>query len=136
MQEIIMIRFSSCMVAIFLISISAHAAGDPVKGEQIFKKCAICHSVGPDAKNKIGPVLNGIVGRKWGAMTDFAYSNDIKAGATDGKVWDEQTLDAYLTNPKKLAPKGKMVFPGLSNPQDRADVISYLNQFDDTGGKK
>ena len=130
-----MIRFAICMIAILLVSISARAAGDPVRGEQIFKKCAICHSVGPDAKNKIGPVLNGIVGRKWGAV-DFAYSNDIKAGAAEGKVWDEQMLDAYLANPKKLAPKGKMVFPGLPNPQDRADVISYLNQFDDKGGKK
>lgn len=132
-----MIRFFACVIAIFMVATAAQAAGgNPAKGEQIFKKCAICHSVGPDAKNKIGPVLNGIVGRKWGVVSDFAYSSDIKSGGAEGKVWDEQTLDAYLANPKKLAPKGKMVFPGLPNAQDRTDVISYLSQFDDKGAKK
>lgn len=132
-----MIRFFACAVTILILfSTAARAAGDPVKGEQIFKKCAICHSVGPDAKTKIGPELNGAVGRKWASVSGFAYSDDLKTGGEQGKVWDEQTLDAYLMNPKKVAPKGKMVFPGLPNPQDRADVIAYLSQFDEKGEKK
>jgi cytochrome c len=131
-----MVRLLASILTMLTLTSAAFAAGDPAKGEQIFKKCGICHAVGPNAKNKIGPVLNGIVGRKWGAVPDFNYSEDIKAGAAQGKVWDEATLDAYLANPKKLAPKGKMVFPGLPNPQDRADVIAYLSQFDEKGDTK
>lgn len=114
---------------------TAHAEGDVAKGEQAFKVCMACHAVGPGAKNKVGPELNGIVGRKWAAVEGYNYSADLTAGK-DSKVWDEATLDDYITNPKHLAPRGKMAFPGISQPGKRADVIAYLKQFDASGNKK
>lgn len=115
---------------------SAANAQDAAKGETVFKQCLACHAVGPDAKNKVGPQLNGIVGRKWGAIDGFAYSSDIKDGGAAGKVWDKDTLNTYLENPKSLAPKGKMAYAGLKNPEQRADLIAYLGQFDEKGAKK
>ncbi|MFG1480125.1 cytochrome c family protein [Xanthobacter sp. V4C-4] len=111
-------------------------AGDAAKGETVFKKCMACHAIGPGAKTKVGPPLNGIVGAKWAHFEGYAYSQDIKDGAAAGKVWDLATLDNYLTNPKVLAPKGKMAFAGVKNDQERADLIAFLAQFDADGNKK
>ncbi|MDQ0504495.1 c-type cytochrome [Xanthobacter agilis] len=111
-------------------------AGDPAKGETVFKKCMACHAIGPGAKTKVGPPLNGIVGAKWAHFEGYPYSEDIKAGAAAGKVWDLATLDNYVTNPKVLAPKGKMAFPGLKDAADRANLIAFLSQFDADGNKK
>jgi cytochrome c len=114
------------------VTAQASAEGDPAKGERVFKKCAACHAVGADAKNKVGPQLNGIVGRAWGQVEDYKYSNNlIELG--DGKVWDEETLDAYLTKPKDVIPKGKMAFAGLRKEEERADVIAYLAQYKEDG---
>ena len=100
----------------------ARAAGDAAAGEQLFKKCAICHS--PQAGvNKIGPSLFGIVGRKSATIETFNYSDAMKAA---NKTWDEATLDTYLTDPKALVPGTKMIFPGFKDPADRANVIAYL----------
>ncbi|GAA3838640.1 cytochrome c family protein [[Pseudomonas] carboxydohydrogena] len=116
---------------------AAHAEpGDPAKGEQAFKVCMACHAIGPGAKTKVGPELNGIVGRKWASVEGYSYSADLKTGNGANKVWDEATLDDYLTNPKHLAPHGKMAFPGISQAGKRADVIAYLKQFDASGNKK
>ncbi|WKW51532.1 c-type cytochrome [Rhodomicrobium lacus] len=104
-------------------SASAYAAGDPVKGEQVFKQCKICHQVGPTAKPGVGPVQNNVVGAKAGSRPGFNYSDAMK---NSGLTWDEATLDKYLENPKAIVPGTKMVFVGLKNPQDRADVIAYL----------
>jgi cytochrome c len=107
-------------------SASAYAAGDPVKGEQVFKQCKICHQVGPTAKNGVGPEQNDVFGQKAGARPGFNYSDAMK---NSGLTWDEATLDKYLENPKAVVPGTKMVFVGLKNPQDRADVIAYLKQL-------
>ena len=123
-------------VAVTLISAAAFAAGDAAAGEKIFNQCKACHAVGPEAKNKIGPDLNGVVGRKWGAAAGFSYSSDLKTGGEQGKIWDEVTLDDYLTNPKHLAPHGRMPFPGLKDPAQRANVIEYVRQFAPDGSKK
>jgi cytochrome c len=104
-------------------SASAYAAGDPVKGEQVFKQCKICHQVGPTAKPGVGPVQNNVVGSKAGSRPGFNYSDAMK---NSGLTWDEATLDKYLENPKAIVPGTKMVFVGLKNPQDRADVIAFL----------
>ena len=114
---------------------SAYADPDVAKGETAFKKCMACHAVGPDAKVKVGPPLNGIVGAKWAHFEGYAYSQDIKDGAAAGKVWDAATLDAYLTNPKALAPKGKMAFAGIKSEDERKDLIAYLAQFKADGSK-
>jgi len=115
---------------------AGHADGDPAKGATVFKKCAACHAVGPDAKTKVGPPLNGVVGRKWGSIEGFAYSKPEMDGAAAGNVWDVATLDAYLEAPKKIIPAGKMAFAGLKKPDERADVIAYLATFNADGTTK
>ena len=105
-----------------VISIGARAE-EP--GEAVFKKsCAICHTL-EAGKNKIGPSLAGVVGRKAGSVAGFAYS---AANKDSGDIWDEQTLDAYLTAPQKFMPGTKMVFVGLKDPGDRKALIEYLKQ--------
>ncbi len=114
---------------------SAYADPDVAKGETVFKKCMACHAIGPDAKVKVGPPLNGIVGAKWAHFEGYAYSQDIKDGAAAGKVWDEATLNDYIENPKHLAPKGKMAFAGVKNEEERKDLIAFLAQFKPDGSK-
>lgn len=114
---------------------SAYADPDVAKGETVFKKCMACHAIGPDAKVKVGPPLNGIVGAKWAHFEGYAYSQDIKDGAAAGKVWDDATLNDYIENPKHLAPKSKMAFAGVKNEQERADLIAFLAQFKPDGSK-
>ncbi|MFG1478295.1 cytochrome c family protein [Xanthobacter sp. V4C-4] len=135
-------------LALLLAMGVAHAEGEPAKteagaitgnaekGANVFKKCMACHAIGPDAKTKVGPPLNGIVGAKWAHFEGYPYSQDIKDGAAAGKVWDLATLDNYITNPKVLAPKGKMAFAGVKNDEERADLIAFLAQFDASGAKK
>ena len=100
MHRLLMIAGS----ALLALTAQASAEGDPVKGEKVFKKCAACHAVGENAKNKVGPQLNGVVGSPWGRIDGFKYSKAlIEIG--DGKVWDEETLAVYLTKPRDLVPK-------------------------------
>jgi cytochrome c2 len=100
----------------------AAAQGNVQKGEQGFKKCAMCHSL-EAGKIKIGPPLYGLIGRKAGTVSRFSYSKAMKAA---GIVWTPEMLDKYLANPKKLVPGNRMPFPGLKDPKDRADIIAYL----------
>ncbi|KZM51626.1 cytochrome c family protein [Labrenzia sp. OB1] len=128
MQRLLMIAGT----ALLALTVHASAEGDPAKGEKVFKKCAACHAVGEGAKNKVGPELNGIVGRPWGQVEGYKYSKPlIELG--EGKVWDVEMLDIYLTKPKDLIPKGKMAFAGLRKEQDRDNVIAYLAQFNADG---
>jgi cytochrome c len=107
------------------------AAGDPVAGEQAFVLCGACHNIGPGAENSVGPVLNGVVGRKAGTFPGFEYSDANKQSAI---VWDEKTLAAYLPDPTTYLPGTSMPI-GLSEPKDVADVIAYLRLFDAQGKK-
>jgi len=133
------------VAALALVSFAgvAHAEGDAAKGKKVFKKCQACHKVGDKAKNGVGPVLTGIIGRKAGTAEKFKYSKLMKQASKAGLVWDEAMLDKYLdkkgTN-KTLKnfikeqggkPKGKskMAFPGLKKPKDRANVIAFLKTF-------
>lgn len=108
----------------------APPAGDPAAGEKVFIKCKICHQIGPTAKNAVGPILNGIVGRKSASIENFNYS---QANRDSGITWDEPTLFEYLKNPQAKVPGTKMAFPGLPSDQDRANVIAYLKQFGPDG---
>ena len=107
----------------------AQAAGDAATGEKVFNICAACHAVGPDAKNKVGPVLNGVIGRTAGTLPGFTYSDAMIAAGQSGVVWTDEELNIYLTNPKELVPGTKMSFPGLKKDDERADVIAYLETF-------
>lgn len=95
-------------------------------GEKVFKKCKACHQVGEGAKNKVGPVLNGIVGAGFGAVDGFKYSKAIVAKAEEGAVWDAEALDGFLTKPKKWLKGTKMSFNGLKKERDRAAIIEFL----------
>lgn len=123
------VRCSVVLLALLVASTGTAAAQNAEQGESVFKKCRICHDVGDGAKNKIGPLLNNIVGRKAASIEGYAYSSDLKALAEQGFVWNETNLDKYLDNPKSVVGKGKMVFPGLKDEQDRKDVIAYLKKF-------
>jgi cytochrome c len=112
---------------------AALAAGDPAAGETTFKICKACHQIGETAKNFVGPVLNGVVGRKAGTAPGYNYSD---ANKNSGLTWDEATLTKYLHNPKEVVPGTKMVFPGLPKDEDVANVIAYLKQFGPDGKKQ
>ena len=122
--------------ALLALTTVASAAGDVKKGEKVFKKCKACHMVGADAKNKVGPELNGIVGRKVASIADFKYSKAMIAFGDGDKVWDEAALNEYLTKPKKVVPKTKMAFAGLKKDGDRENIIAYLAQFKEDGSMK
>ncbi|UWR23305.1 c-type cytochrome [Sulfitobacter sp. S190] len=105
------------------------AAFDPelaAKGEKVFKKCRSCHQVGENAKNRSGPVLNGVVDNAAGAVEGFKYSKPMKAAAEGGLVWSEAELAAFLANPKKYMKGTKMSFAGLKKEADQTAVIEYL----------
>ena len=102
--------------------------GNPEEGAEVFKKCRACHDVGPEAKNKVGPVLNDIVGRKAGTIEGFTYSEANKAAGGKGLTWTEDVLLKYLENPLVFMPGTKMAFAGLKDEQDRKDLIAFLKK--------
>jgi cytochrome c len=111
------------LVAVLKLVATDAIAQEP--GETVFKKnCAICHTLEP-GKNKIGPSLAGVVGRKAGSVPGFTYS---AANKNSGDTWDEKTLDTYLTDPRKFVPGTKMVFAGVKSPEDRKALIEYLKE--------
>ena len=95
----------------------------------MFRKCRACHDIGPDARNKVGPLLTGIIDRKAGTIAGYAYSPANSAAGTAGLVWSEDELFKYLENPQAYMPKNNMAFVGLKDEQDRRDVIAYLKKL-------
>ena len=105
------------------------ASADAAQGEQVFKKCAACHNADPGGANALGPGLFGVMGNPVAAHPGFAFSDALKG---HGGTWDWDNMSAWLANPKKFAPGTKMTFAGLSKPEDRANVMAFLNS---RGGK-
>ncbi|KAK2591125.1 iso-1-cytochrome c [Conoideocrella luteorostrata] len=100
-------------------------AGDAKKGANLFKtRCAQCHTVENGGGNKIGPALHGLFGRKTGSVDGYSYTD---ANKQKGITWDDDTLFAYLENPKKYIPGTKMAFGGLKKEKDRKDLIAYVS---------
>ncbi len=113
---------SLLVLAALALGVTVQSAA-AASGEDVFSdNCAVCHS--PDAgTNKLGPSLFGVVGRKSGSVSDYAYAPAMK---TAGLTWDQATLDKYLTDPQGVVPGTKMLFPGLKNADDRKALIQYL----------
>ena len=100
------------------------AMGDMAHGEKVFKKCTACHMIAADGKNKIGPNLWGVIGRKAGSISDYKYSKAMVAYA---KEWTFEEMNSYLIKPQAYIKGTKMAFAGLRKEKDRASVILYMN---------
>ena len=112
-----------------LLCASMASAQDVENGADVFKRCRACHDVGEKAKIKVGPILNGIVGRKAGTIEGFNYSDANKKAGAEGWVWTEEKMMEYLLNPRAAMPGNKMAFAGIRDEQDRKDLIAYLKTF-------
>ena len=108
-------------------------AQDLAAGEQSFKKCFPCLSIGEGAKNKVGPELNGIDGRHSGTAADYKYSD---ANKNSGITWDEAVFKEYIKDPRAKIPGTKMIFPGIKNEKEAGDLWAYLKSFGPDGKKK
>lgn len=122
---------AAAAATLFLLpGIQAAQAGDPAAGQRVFNQCRACHQVGENARNGVGPQLNGLFGREAGSLEDYNYS-----AAFDNldKVWDHENFAVYIRNPRQVTPGTKMVFAGLRNEQQITDLIAYLDQFNEDG---
>lgn len=125
---------SKTLIAVLILAaapLAAQAEGDPAAGEKSFRKCSACHQVGEGATNKVGPVLNGVVGRAAATAPEFKYSKAMAEQGEAGLVWTAETLAEFIENPKKWMPGTKMAFPGIKKPEERADLIAYLETLSD-----
>jgi cytochrome c len=111
---------------------AAAVAQDAAAGEKIFAQCRACHQVGPTAKNGVGPVLNGLFGRKSGSVEGYNYT---EANKNSGIIWDEAAFADYIKDPKGKIPGTKMVYAGLKDDKRIQDLTAYLKQFDGSGNK-
>jgi cytochrome c len=119
--------------AVLVASSGASLAQDVGAGETSFKKCMPCHDVGDDAKNKVGPELNGLDGRKSGTAADFNYSD---ANKNSGITWSEATFKDYIKDPRAKIQGTKMIFPGIKNEKEADNLWAYISQFKADGSKK
>lgn len=114
---------------LFPVLLQACSSSDkPPDGATLFKTCASCHQVGPNARAGFGPQLNGLFGRRAGSTPDFAYSPAMKQS---GIVWDDATLSAFLQDPEKVVPGTRMRFWGIGDERERKALLDYLRSFQD-----
>jgi cytochrome c2 len=126
---------AAALMAIMMQAQPARAQ-DAEHGEKVFRKCTACHKLGDDAKNTVGPVLNGVIGRTAGTYDDYKYGKSLVAAGEAGLVWNEELIAQYIANPKEFLKtylgedkiQAKMTFK-LGNEQDRLDVVAYLKTF-------
>jgi len=118
--------------AILLAGFAQAQAQDAAAGEKVFAQCRACHQVGPNAKNAVGPHLNGLISRTAGSVEGYNYS---PANKNSGLTWDEATFADYIKNPKAKIPGTKMIYAGLKDEQRINDLVAYLKQFDAQGQK-
>ena len=115
-------RATMVLIMTLLTVGTARADGDPVRGETRFQECAACHKLAADA-NEIGPSLHGVFTRKAGELADFRFSPAMKRS---GIVWTPETLEKYIADPQGMVPANRMPYAGMTNTNDRADLIAYL----------
>lgn len=121
MNKLVIAAFST----VTLLSPTLGAPGDAARGEHDFRACAPCHSLEPD-RNMTGPSLAGLWGRKAGSLPSFdRYSDALKSS---GIIWDDRSLDGWLTGPDGMVPDNEMPFNGIKNPRDRADLLAFLKE--------
>lgn len=128
-----MIRMLLLAAAGAVCSASVAPAQDVAAGETSFRKCLPCHSIGEGAKNKVGPELNGLDGRKSGTTPGYSYSD---ANKNSGIIWGEQTFAEYIKEPRAKIPGTKMVFAGIKSENEARNLWAYLSSFNADGGKK
>ncbi|MBD3849500.1 cytochrome c family protein [Bosea sp. SSUT16] len=126
------IAATAAMIAAMMLGAASASAQDVAAGEKSFAKCRACHQVGETAKNTIGPVLNGLFGRQSGAVEGYAYS---PANKNAGITWDDASFADYIKDPRAKMPGTKMVFAGIKNDTEIADLTAYLKQFAADGKK-
>lgn len=131
-------RFLILLTSAVTLAAGAANATDLEAGESVFRKCLVCHAIGEGAANKVGPQLNGVVGREWGAVEGFGYSQGregtlLAIHEAEPQIWDPQTLSAYLRMPRDVIPRGKMAFAGIADDTDMENLIYYMASFDADG---
>jgi len=128
------ITISVLAVATFLSFAAGSARAQDVEaGQKSFNKCRACHTVGETAKNGVGPMLNGLFGRKAGTIEGFKYS---EANKNSGIVWDETNFAEYIKDPRKFMPGNQMTFIGIKNDKEIQDLTAFLKQYGPDGKKK
>jgi len=126
-------RTLAMVAAVLAASAAAARAQDFEQGQASFKKCALCHSIGPDAQDKVGPQLNGLDGRKAGTAPGFLYSD---AQTNSGITWNEASFKQYIKDPKAAIPGTKKVFAGIKDEQEAGNLWAYLSRFNADGSEK
>ena len=121
--------------ALVLLALPAYADGDAAAGARVFKKCQACHMIGEGAKNKLGPPLNNVLGRTAGTADGFKYSKQMFEAGEGGLIWSQESLAAFLRDPKAMVKGTKMSFAGLKKDQDVADILAYLATFSTTAAE-
>lgn len=126
------IAATTALLAAMWLGAASARAQDAAAGEKSFAKCRACHQVGETAKNVIGPTLNGLFGRQSGTVEGYSYS---PANKNAGITWDDASFAEYIKDPKAKMPGTKMVFAGIKNDTEIADLTAYLKQFGADGKK-
>ena len=127
------LTLSALVVIVLSAEASTALAQDVAAGKTSFNKCMACHAIGEGAKNKVGPELNGLNGRKAGTAPDYTYSDSNK---NSGVTWSETEFKEYIKDPKAKIPGTKMVFAGIKNEKEINDLWAFLAQYDKDGKTK
>ena len=127
------LTLSALVVVTSIAAASAASAQDAAAGKTSFNKCMACHAVGEGAKNKVGPVLNGLDGRKSGTVEGYSYSD---ANKNSGVTWNKEQFLDYIKDPKGKIPSTKMAFAGIKNEKEANDLWAFLAQYDKDGKAK
>jgi cytochrome c len=128
-----MMRRATISALTLVISMGAALAQDIAAGETSFRKCQLCHDVGENAKNKLGPELDGLNGRKAGSVENFNYSEGLKSS---GITWTQETFKEFIKDPRGKIPSTTMLFPGIKDDMELGDLWAYLTQFGPDGKKQ